>query len=194
MFALFGRFLMKNFPAFLSLAISLLTFLSFGSFLITSFHVRPLWKLLLTSKVLHLLDQALSSILSRWSGHCSLFLSCKHFLILFSFSLILISFVEILSSGLVLHIHVTIFASFLSTLITSFSLTLLQWIYFLLRVQAREGGGNPPPRDFWATIYGMKLKLVTVIVLDKWWRFMTSSWSHNLCSIWMPVIKLYLKS
>ena len=140
MFALFGRFLMKNFPAFLSLAISLLTFLSFGSFLITSFHVRPLWKLLLTSKVLHLLDQALSSILSRWSGHCSLFLSCKHFLILFSFSLILISFVEILSSGLVLHIHVTIFASFLSTLITSFSLTLLQWIYFLLRVQAREGG------------------------------------------------------
>ena len=115
-------------------------FLSFGSFLITSFHVRPLWKLLLTSKVLHLLDQALSSILSRWSDHCSLFLSCKHFLILVSFSLILISFVEILSSDLVLRIHVTIFASFLSTRITSFSLTVLQWIYFLLRVQAREGG------------------------------------------------------
>ena len=123
----------------------LVYFLSFASLLITSFHVRPLWKLLLTSKVLHLLDQALSSILSRWSDHCSLFLSCKHFLILVSFSLILISFVEILSSGLVLHIHVTIFASFLSTLITYFSLT-LQWIYFLLRVQAREGGIIHHPR------------------------------------------------
>ena len=74
----------KDFQSFLSLVMSLLTFLSFISFLITSFHIlfgRSLEKLLLTLKVLHLEDQALSSILSGWSNHCSLLL-CKHSLML----------------------------------------------------------------------------------------------------------------
>ena len=86
-------------------------------------------------KVLHLLDQALSSILSRWSNHCSL-LSCKHSLVLLNFSLVLRSSAEILISSLLLHNHITIFASFLSILITSSSLTgqvsVLNRIYLLL--------------------------------------------------------------
>ena len=86
-------------------------------------------------KVLHLLDQALSSILSRWSNHCSL-LSCKHSLVLLNFSLVLRSSVEILISSLLLHNHITIFASFLSILVTSSSLTgqvsVLNRIYLLL--------------------------------------------------------------
>ena len=86
-------------------------------------------------KVLHLLDQALSSILSRWSNHCSL-LSCKHSLVLLNFSLVLCSSAEILISSLLLHNHITIFASFLSILVTSSSLTgqvsVLNRIYLLL--------------------------------------------------------------
>ena len=104
---------------------SLLTLLSFRSLLNTVFHVslgRPLGKLPLTLKVLHLLDQTLSSILSRWLNHCSL-LSCKHSLMLLNFSLVLNSSAEILSSDLALHTYLTIFASFLSSLITSSSLT-----------------------------------------------------------------------
>ena len=75
------------FQAFRSLPRSLLTFLSLRSFLFTSFHVflgRPLMKLPLTLKVLHLLGQALSSILSKRPNHCSL-LSCKQSFMLFSF-------------------------------------------------------------------------------------------------------------
>ena len=56
-----------------------------------------------TLKVLHLLDQALSSILSRKPNHCSL-LSCKHPLMLFNFSLVLSSSAEIFSSGLKLQL------------------------------------------------------------------------------------------
>ena len=86
-------------------------------------------------KVLHLLDQALSFILSRWSNHCSL-LSCKHSLVLLNFSLVLRSSAEILISSLLLHNHITIFASFLSILVTSSSLTgqvsFSSRIYFLL--------------------------------------------------------------
>ena len=92
-------------------------------------------KLPQTLKVLHLLDQALSSILSRWSNHCSL-LSCKHSLVLLNFSLVLRSSAEILISSLLLHNHITIFASFLSILVTSSSLTgqvsFSSRIYFLL--------------------------------------------------------------
>ena len=68
MLACVGRFLMKDLHAFLSLVMSLLTFLSFISLLIAPFHVflgRPLDKLLLIVKFLYLLDQVLSSILSR---------------------------------------------------------------------------------------------------------------------------------
>ena len=101
----------------------LLTFLSFRLLLITSFHVflgRPLGKLSL--KVLHLLGQALSFTLSRWVNHCRL-LSCKHSSKLFNFYLVLRSAAEITYSGLMLDIHLTILASFLSSLITSSSLT-----------------------------------------------------------------------
>ena len=49
---------------------------------------RPLKKLILTFKVLHLLDQTLPSILSRLLAHCSL-LSCEHSLMLFNFFLVL---------------------------------------------------------------------------------------------------------
>ena len=84
MLAWVGWFLMKDFQVFLSLAMSLLTFLSFRSLLITSFYVflgRPLGKLLLTSKVLHLLDEALSSILSRCPNYCSRLSSCSSILV-----------------------------------------------------------------------------------------------------------------
>ena len=104
---------------------SLLTFFSFISLLITSSDVflgLPLGKLRLTLKVLHLLDEALSSTLSRCPNHCSC-LSCKHSLTLFNFSIVLISSAEILFSGLSLHIYFAILASFLSSLITSSSLT-----------------------------------------------------------------------
>ena len=120
MVAWIGRFLMKDFHTFLSLAMSLLTFLSFRSFLITSFHIflgHPLW--ILPLKIIHLLNQALSSILSRWPNHCSL-LPCKHSLVLFSFSLVFRSSEEILSSGLTLHINLAIPASFASMIPSSF--------------------------------------------------------------------------
>ena len=58
-----GQFLMKDFQAFLPLIMFLLPFLSFKSFLMTSFHVFLGRPLPLTLKVPHLLDQALSSIL-----------------------------------------------------------------------------------------------------------------------------------
>ena len=61
-------FLMKDVQAFLSLDRSLMTFISFRSLLIASFHVLlgcPLVKLPLTLKVLNLLDEALSSIRSQ---------------------------------------------------------------------------------------------------------------------------------
>ena len=112
MLAWVGRFLMKDFQAFLFVARSLLAFLSFRSLVITSFHVflgRPLGKLLLIWKVLHLLDQTLFSILSRWPNHYSL-LSCKHSLMVFNFSLVLSFSTEIIGS-------------FLYSLITSSSLT-----------------------------------------------------------------------
>ena len=120
MVAWIGRFLMKDFHTFLSLAMSLLTFLSFRSLLITSFQIflgHPLWKLPL--KILHLLNQALSSILSRWPNHCSL-RPCKHSLVLFSFSLVFRSSEEILSSGLTLQINLAIPASFASMIPSSF--------------------------------------------------------------------------
>ena len=49
--------------------------------------------------------------------------SCKDSLALFNFSLALSSSAEVLSLGLMLHIHLTILASFRSSLITSSSIT-----------------------------------------------------------------------
>ena len=63
----------------------------------------------------------ISSILSRWPNHCSL-ISYKYFLMLVNFSLFLSYSPEILSSGLTLHIHLSILASLLSGLINSSSL------------------------------------------------------------------------
>ena len=119
------RFIMKGFQVFLSLARSLLTFFSCRPFLIISIHASldcRLRKLPLTFKILHLLDQALSSMLSGLLNHCSL-LSCRHSLMLFSFNLVLLFSAEILSSCLTFQVHLAIFTSFLSRLITSSSLT-----------------------------------------------------------------------
>ena len=68
MFAWVGRFHANDLQAFLLSAKSLVTFVSFTSLLITSFHVflgRPMGKLIQTLMFLQLLDQALSSIISR---------------------------------------------------------------------------------------------------------------------------------
>ena len=80
-----------------------------------------LGKLPLTLKVLYLVDQTFSSFLSRRPNH-SILQCYKHSLMLFSFSLILSSSAEILSSKLTLHIHQRIIRSFLSSLIMSSSL------------------------------------------------------------------------
>lgn len=77
-----------SYEAFFS-ARPLLTFFSFRLPLITSIHVllgHHLGKLPLTLEILHLLDQILSSVLSRSTNNCSL-LSCRHSLMLFNFSL-----------------------------------------------------------------------------------------------------------
>ena len=66
---------MKEFQVVLPLARPLLFLLSFGSPLITLFHVfhgNPLGKLSLTLKDPQLLDQAFFFIVSRGRNHCSL--------------------------------------------------------------------------------------------------------------------------
>ena len=68
---------------------ALADFFSFGLPQITSIHVllgHHLGKLPQTLEILHLLDQILSSVLSRSINNCSL-LSCRHSLMLFNFSL-----------------------------------------------------------------------------------------------------------
>ena len=50
-------------------------------------------------------------------------LSCKHYLMMFSFNLVPSYSAEILSSGLILHIHLTTLPSFLFSFITSSFLT-----------------------------------------------------------------------
>ena len=115
----------ERLPSNLSSAKSLQTFFSFGSLLVTPFHIflsHLLRKLPLTLKVLHWLNQAFSSIFSKWPKLCNI-LSCKHSLVLFNFSLVLSSLREILRSGLILHIHLTILAPSLSSLIPYSSLT-----------------------------------------------------------------------
>ena len=65
--ALVGQFLVRDIQAYLSLAMSVLTFVTFISLVITKFNVflgGPLEKLPLTLKFLHLLDPALCFILS----------------------------------------------------------------------------------------------------------------------------------
>ena len=86
--------------ACLSIAISLLNWLSFQ---IIYYLFVPCFLSLscgeTTLKVLHLLDQSLSCILSTWPNHYSP-LSNKHFFILVNFNLVLCSSAKILSSGL----------------------------------------------------------------------------------------------
>ena len=94
-----GRFLTNNHFCRKQPFRSWLTFLYFKCFLIATLHIfvgRPLHKLL-TLKVLYLLDQALSFILSRWPDQCIL-LFWKYSLMRFMLSLIFISsLVETLS-------------------------------------------------------------------------------------------------
>ena len=101
--ACFGRFLMKDFQTFLSLVMSLLTHFPFfqitSDYLISCFSWSSSGETAANLEVLHLLDQALSSILSRCPKHCNL-LSCKNSILLFNFSRVPSSFVEILSSNL----------------------------------------------------------------------------------------------
>ena len=88
--------------------------------LISSCHAlraRPPGKLPLLLEVLYPLDQALLSSLRTWPSHCSP-LSCKHSLMLFNFSLVLSLPAEILSSGLMLLIHLTMLTSIPYSLIT----------------------------------------------------------------------------
>ena len=127
MLAWVSQFLMKDFQAFFSLVMPFFTFLLFISPLITLVYVflwHHLSKLPLSLKVLHLLDQELSSILSRWPNQCCI-LPSKHFLMLFNLCLVLNSSAEVLFSSLLLLINLTIPASFLSSLITFSSLTCL---------------------------------------------------------------------
>ena len=129
---------MKDFQVHLSLAMTLLTLLSFRQLPITSSHVflgYALEKLLLTLKILYSLDEALSSILSRWPNYCSL-LSCKHSLVLSDFILVINSSVEVLSSLLTLHIFLTILKSFISSLAT-FHLQLTKSHIYIACVQIR---------------------------------------------------------
>ena len=107
------------------MARSLLTSLSLRSLLFTLFHVflgLPLVRLSLTLKVLHVLDQGFSSILSKRPKHCSL-LSCKNSFMLFNFSLVLSFSAEILLPDLALDIHLTILTSFIPSLILFSPLT-----------------------------------------------------------------------
>ena len=94
-----GRFLTNNHFCRKQPFRSWLTFLYFKCFLIATLHIfvgRHLHKLL-TLKVLYLLDQALSFILSRWPDQCIL-LFWKYSLMRFMLSLIFISsLVETLS-------------------------------------------------------------------------------------------------
>ena len=94
-----GRFLTNNHFCRKQPFRSWLTFLYFKCFLIATLHIFvgcPLHKLL-TLKVLYLLDQALSFILSRWPDQCIL-LFWKYSLMRFMLSLIFISsLVETLS-------------------------------------------------------------------------------------------------
>ena len=94
-----GRFLTNNHFCRKQPFRSWLAFLYFKCFLIATLHIfvgRPLHKLL-TLKVLYLLDQALSFILSRWPDQCIL-LFWKYSLMRFMLSLIFISsLVETLS-------------------------------------------------------------------------------------------------
>ena len=121
MLAWVGRFLMKDIQAFMSLAMHLLTFFQTTSdYLIPYFLWSSSEEATTNISVLHLLNHTLSSILSICSNHCSL-LSCKRSLMLFSFSLVFSSTLKILSSGLTLHIHLTIPAPFLASLVPSSS-------------------------------------------------------------------------
>ena len=101
------RFLNENIQGMMSLDMSLLTFFSSRLLLIISLVL--LGETTTNYTVLDLLDQAFTSIYSKRASLFTL-LSCKHSLMLFNFSLVLNSSAEILSSGLMLHIHFTILA------------------------------------------------------------------------------------
>ena len=81
-----------------------------------------------------------------WPNHCSC-LSCKHFLMIFSFSLVLSSSAEFLSWDLTFHIHQTILESFLCSLFTSSRWTgdfhrAQHYILIIVGGWCRNGGGG----------------------------------------------------
>ena len=81
-----------------------------------------------------------------WPNHCSC-LSCKHFLMIFSFSLVLSSSAEFLSWDLTFHIHQTILESFLCSLFTSSHWTgdfhrAQHYILIIVGGWCRNGGGG----------------------------------------------------
>lgn len=86
----------------------------------------PLYKLPTSSNYQHFLDQELFFSFSSWQNHCNLL--CEHSLKIFSDNMFWVSPAEILSCGLTLHIHLTILASFLSSLITLPSSTDKVWL------------------------------------------------------------------
>ena len=88
---------------------------------------RPPAKLLTISKFRYLLGQKLSSILSRWRNHSNL-LFCKHSLMVCNCNIFLSFTTEIFFSGVILHIHLIMFASFFSNAITSSFLTGQVWL------------------------------------------------------------------
>ena len=111
----------NNLPVFQPWPRSLLTFQSSMSLRTTSLNVflgRPLPYYQQPTT----LTFTVTETLSRWLNHQDI-LGCKHCLVLFNCILFLSSPGELLSSGILLHNHLTILAPFLSSLITSSSLT-----------------------------------------------------------------------
>ena len=116
---------MNDFQTFLSLSCFLLYAQSSRFFpftLLYGFLGFRLMKLPATSNFKHLLGQELFTILSRWLNHSNFFfvkIPSWHIIN----NLFLSSTTEIFSSGLILHIHLTILESFFPNLTTVSSLT-----------------------------------------------------------------------
>ena len=107
---------MNEFQVFVCFATFLLTSLSLISDYLTQRFPR-----FSSAGCHHLLDQALPSILTAWPS----LPSCKYSLMLFNKYLALNFSLKILSASLILHLHITLLTSFLSSLVISSSLTII---------------------------------------------------------------------
>ena len=119
MLAWVWQFLMKDFKVLLSLARSFCLYFFQDHFSLphSMFSQIALWGITEGSTLI----KPSTFFLCKWSKHGS-FLSWKDFLMLFNFSLVISSFIKILSSGLKVDIHLTIFVSFLCSLVLFSSL------------------------------------------------------------------------